>query len=173
MRDFYEPTQEHLTKLAQPWCCSFSGGKDSTSLVTWIEWLRRAGWITVERPQLVRSDTGVEEGNLVGVAEELTTLLEGCDWECAVVRPAVHERLYPQILGRGLPPIPPRRSPDALVYAVHKNRPNGPLARRAFGRVDSDGITSRRVHDARRQTAEVVLRCRWRVRHPRPRRRQV
>lgn len=107
MDNFYDPTLEHLEKLSGPWCCSFSGGKDSTSLVTWIEWLRRTGRIAVDRPQLVRSDTGVEEQNLVGVAEELATLLESHGWQCAVVRPEVHERLYPQILGRGLPPIHP------------------------------------------------------------------
>jgi DNA sulfur modification protein DndC len=56
---------------------------------------------------MVRSDTGVEEGNLVEVAEELTVLLTAHGWTCKTVRPEVHERLYPQILGRGLPPIHP------------------------------------------------------------------
>lgn len=59
-REFWLPSPEHLDRLGGPWCCSFSGGKDSTSLVTWIEWLRREGWISVDRPQLVQSDTGVE-----------------------------------------------------------------------------------------------------------------
>lgn len=107
MKSFYEPTQEHLTKLSVPWCCSFSGGKDSTALVTWIEWLRRAGWITVERPMLVRSDTGVEEPPLVAIAESMTSLLASFGWECGLVHPNVNERLYSQILGRGLPPIHP------------------------------------------------------------------
>jgi 3'-phosphoadenosine 5'-phosphosulfate sulfotransferase (PAPS reductase)/FAD synthetase len=35
------------------WICSYSGGKDSTSLVTWIEWLRRTEMIRVEHPRLV------------------------------------------------------------------------------------------------------------------------
>lgn len=105
--NFYDPTQEHLTRLSEPWCASYSGGKDSTSLVTWVEWLRRAGWLTVERPQLVRSDTGVEDPNLVAVAEEMTTLLERYGWECALVRPAIHERLYNRILGIGNTPIHP------------------------------------------------------------------
>jgi 3'-phosphoadenosine 5'-phosphosulfate sulfotransferase (PAPS reductase)/FAD synthetase len=75
--------------------------------VTWIEWLRRAGWITAPAPKLVRSDTGVEEQNLVGVAGELTAILERCGWECALVRPAIHERLYNRILGIGNSPIHP------------------------------------------------------------------
>lgn len=107
MNSFYHPTQEHLAKLSGPWCCSYSGGKDSTSLVTWIEWLRRSGWITVDRPQLVRSDTGVEDPVLVATAEKMTDVLARSGWECVTVRPEVHERLYPQILGRGLPPIHP------------------------------------------------------------------
>lgn len=107
MKAFYDPTAEHLDRLSGPWCCSFSGGKDSSSLVVWIEWLRRAGWITVERPHLVRSDTGVEEPGLTGIAEELTALLEACGWECGLVRPAIHERLYNRILGIGNTPIHP------------------------------------------------------------------
>ncbi len=107
MKLFHEPTAEHLERLSVPWSASFSGGKDSTALVTWLEWLRRAGWLTVENPRLVRSDTQVEEKQLVATAEELTTVLECSGWECAVVHPEVHERLYPQILGRGLPPIHP------------------------------------------------------------------
>jgi 3'-phosphoadenosine 5'-phosphosulfate sulfotransferase (PAPS reductase)/FAD synthetase len=102
VRAFYEPTAEHLDRLSGPWCASHSGGKDSTSLV---EWLRRAGWLSAPRPRLVRSDTGVEEGGLVGIAEELAAALERSGWECVVVRPEAHERLYPQILGRGLPPV--------------------------------------------------------------------
>ncbi len=69
MKSFYDPTPEQLTRLLESWCCSYSGGKDSSALVTWIEWLRRADWITVEKPRLVRSDTGVEEQHLVGLAE--------------------------------------------------------------------------------------------------------
>jgi 3'-phosphoadenosine 5'-phosphosulfate sulfotransferase (PAPS reductase)/FAD synthetase len=105
VRAFYEPTAEHLDRLSGPWCASHSGGKDSTSLVVWLEWLRRAGWLSAPRPRLVRSDTGVEEGGLVGIAEELAAALERSGWECVVVRPEAHERLYPQILGRGLPPV--------------------------------------------------------------------
>lgn len=107
MRVFYAPTAEHLSRLSGDWCCSYSGGKDSTALVTWVEWLRRSGWIDAPRPRLVRSDTGVEDGALVGVAAGLTGILERCGWECGLVRPEVNERLYTQILGRGVSPIHP------------------------------------------------------------------
>lgn len=107
MRAFYEPTPEHLTRLDAPWCCSFSGGKDSTSLVTWIEWLRRAGWITVPRLQLVQSDTTVEYEMLIAISHDLMALLRRSGWECAVVTPKIHEKLYNRILGIGNTPIHP------------------------------------------------------------------
>lgn len=107
MKLFHEPTIETLERLACDWCCSYSGGKDSTAMVTWIEYLRRCGWIDAPSPKLVRSDTGVEEQHLVGVAEEMTRLLESCGWTCTLVRPKIHERLYNRILGIGLLPIHP------------------------------------------------------------------
>jgi len=108
MRNFYDPKPNDLEKLSSgSWCAAYSGGKDSTSLVTWVEWLRRSGWITADNPMLVRSDTGVEDPALIALAEGMTRLLEDCGWHCYTVRPEVHERLYPQILGRGLPPVHP------------------------------------------------------------------
>jgi DNA sulfur modification protein DndC len=107
MQSFYQPTMEHLQRLDDPWCASFSGGKDSTSLVTWIEWLRRAGWLTVDRPQLVQSDTGVEDAGLQAVSAAMMDLLRGCGWECVVVRPETRQKLYPRILGIGNIPIHP------------------------------------------------------------------
>jgi hypothetical protein len=47
----YVPSKETVSVLNdREWICSYSGGKDSTSLVTFIEWLRRIG--------LVRCETG-------------------------------------------------------------------------------------------------------------------
>lgn len=107
MKAFYEPTAEHLAKLNDPWCASYSGGKDSTSLVTWIEWLRREGWITVERPQLVQSDTGVEEVGLMEISQEVSAALRKTGWECVMVEPKINEKLYNRILGIGNSPIHP------------------------------------------------------------------
>jgi DNA sulfur modification protein DndC len=106
-RNFYDPTPEHLAKLVGQWCCSYSGGKDSTSLVTWIEWMRRAGWITAERPQLVQSDTAVEYPDLDGISAAMRELLESCGWQCVVVEPRINEKLYNRILGIGNSPIHP------------------------------------------------------------------
>lgn len=107
MMFFFEPTNEHIHRLSGEWCCSYSGGKDSTSLVTWIEWLRRTGQITVESPKLVQSDTGVEDAALMSLSAKLTTDLKKTGWTCAVVKPAVHEKLYNRILGIGNTPVHP------------------------------------------------------------------
>lgn len=107
MKAFYEPNQEQLVRLEEPWICSYSGGKDSTSLVTWLEYLRRVGWINPSHPRLVLSDTGVEYPSLQLTTELMMKLLTAHGWECAVVRPAIKEKLYNQIFGRGVPPIHP------------------------------------------------------------------
>lgn len=104
---FYDPTPEHLSKLALPWIASYSGGKDSTSLVTWVEWLRRSGGVSVPEPKLVLSDTGVEDGDLASVARDMMAVLRASGWHCEVVRPEVHERLYNRILGIGNIPVHP------------------------------------------------------------------
>lgn len=102
---WYEPNQEQLTRLDVPFICAYSGGKDSTSLVTWIEYLRRAGWITCKTPRLVMSDTGVEFPFLAETCRRVITLLTSHGWQCDIVFPETSKKLYCQIFGRGLTPI--------------------------------------------------------------------
>jgi len=54
-RSFYDPTVEHMAKLSGSWTASYSGGKDSTALVTWVEWLRRTGMIQCDPPENERT----------------------------------------------------------------------------------------------------------------------
>lgn len=104
---FYDLKPDQREKLSGLWCASYSGGKDSTSLVTWIEWLRRSGKISVDRPQLVQSDTGVEYPILTDISAEMMTVLRRSGWECVIVHPKIQEKLYNRILGHGLTPIHP------------------------------------------------------------------
>lgn len=107
-RRFYEPSDEALALLnGKKWICSYSGGKDSTSLVTWIEWLRRTGQVDVDEPRLVMSDTAVEFPFLSRIAETLMARLRDCGWKTEIVRPELNQKLYNQIFGRGLTPIYP------------------------------------------------------------------
>lgn len=102
------PSKDVLKTLNERnWVCSFSGGKDSTALVTWIEWLRRIGMVRVATPRLVMSDTTVEFPFLRGIADRLMAALAKCGWECQVVTPPVNQRLYCRIFGIGVTPVHP------------------------------------------------------------------
>lgn len=91
----------------RPWVCSYSGGKDSTTLVTWIEMLRRIGLVTAPTPRLVLADTGIEYPFLGVIAADLMTLLRGRGWQCEVVKPPIQHRLYVRIFGIGTTPVHP------------------------------------------------------------------
>lgn len=108
-KPFWEPTEECVRVLnTRTWICSYSGGKDSTSLVTWIEWLRRTKRISVQTPRLVMSDTGVEFPFLQRTSEGVLAILNRqSGWKCEVVLPTVRNKLYCQIFGRGHSPIYP------------------------------------------------------------------
>lgn len=107
MKLFYEPTAEHLAKLDGPWNSAYSGGKDSTSMTGWIEYLRRTDWITAERPRLVMSNTTIEEPDLQSNIDRYLDLMDRSGWDCSVVTPEIHEKLYNRILGIGNQPIHP------------------------------------------------------------------
>lgn len=102
------PSKETLSVLNdRDWICCYSGGKDSTSLVTWIEWLRRSGMVKAATPRLVMSDTGVEYPFLRGIADRIMATLAMTGWQCEVVYPKIHERLYNRIFGIGNTPVHP------------------------------------------------------------------
>jgi DNA sulfur modification protein DndC len=104
----FAPSKETLAVLnGRQWICSFSGGKDSTTLVTWIEYLRRVGLVKCPIPRLVMSDTTVEFPFLRGIADRVMTALTACGWHCEVVTPRIHERLYNRIFGIGNTPVHP------------------------------------------------------------------
>ncbi len=104
----FMPTIDILAILnGRRWCCSYSGGKDSTTLVTWIEWLRRTGFVRIEQPALVLSDTRVEYPFLRGIADAVMEILTASGWRCEIVTPPVNQRLYCRIFGVGNTPIHP------------------------------------------------------------------
>lgn len=102
------PSKETLAVLnAGGWDASYSGGKDSTAAVKLIEALRRVEMVRIDKPSLSMSNTGVEWPFLEKTSTGLMEALQASGWTCVVVRPAVHQKLYNQIFGRGLPPIHP------------------------------------------------------------------
>jgi len=105
---FYLPDRHTLNVLNnKPWIASYSGGKDSTSLVTWIEWLRRTGLIKAPQPRLIQSDTEAEYPFLTEVVEMMISTLRSVGWDCTIVRPHQSKKLYNSIFGLGQTPINP------------------------------------------------------------------
>jgi len=103
------PQKDTLAILnSKEWIASYSGGKDSTSVVTWIEWLRRIGMVKATvKPRLVMSDTEVEYPFLQDISERMITALKGHGWHCEIVSPRIHEKLYNRIFGIGNVPVHP------------------------------------------------------------------
>ena len=102
------PSKDTLAVLTdREWIASYSGGKDSTTLVTWVEWLRRSGLAKCHAPRLVMSDTRVEYPFLRGIADRVMAVLVASGWQCEVVTPRINERLYNRIFGIGNTPVHP------------------------------------------------------------------
>lgn len=104
---FYASTHTLRVLNTIPWVASYSGGKDSTSLVTWIEWLRRTGQVRIDAPRLVQADTEAEYPFLVEVTEMMLSNLRSTGWVCTIVRPPIDRKLYNSIFGVGQTPINP------------------------------------------------------------------
>lgn len=133
MKLFYEPSQHTLEVLNnRPWVASYSGGKDSTTVVTYIEWLRRIGLVTAN-PKLVMSDTGVEYPFLRHIADKLMDRLTDCGWKCEVVKPLISEKLYNRIFGRGNVPVHPSNRKMRWCTNATKIQPMGRYSKEAVG----------------------------------------
>lgn len=110
----YLPTKQVLGILShREWVCCYSGGKDSTALVTWVEWLRRvrllgrdiSKLVGMSTPRLVMSDTTIEYPFLRDTSTSLLGVLATCGWQYKIVVPEVRHKMYNQIFGRGVTPI--------------------------------------------------------------------
>lgn len=86
-------------------CLGFSGGKDSTTMATVMEHLFTTGKVPTPKTRiLAQVDTTVElpplHANSLGIAAELKRR----GWTIITRRPKPRERLWVQMLGKGLPP---------------------------------------------------------------------
>lgn len=88
------------------WVIGYSGGKDSTTVVTLLAHLIEIGQI--QRPphiSVLYADTGMEVPPLQQAAlQTLAVLKERYGFDTHVVRPALDERFFVYMLGRGVPP---------------------------------------------------------------------
>jgi DNA sulfur modification protein DndC len=88
------------------WVLAFSGGKDSTVVVSLLAWLIEQGHI--EPPPagitVLMSDTRQEFLPLHLAALETLKVAQSCGFRARVVQPPFDHRMYVYMLGRGVPP---------------------------------------------------------------------
>lgn len=94
----YGPTHKH-------WAIAWSGGKDSTALVTLMVWLIESG--KVAKPEsltVLFADTRLELVPLMAAAHDIMDNLRELGVDVRVVMAPLDERFFVYMLGRGVPP---------------------------------------------------------------------
>jgi DNA sulfur modification protein DndC len=91
--------------LYRHWAIAYSGGKDSSAVVTLVAYLIESGQVPApESLTVLYADTGMELPPLQAVALQLLTVLEVRGIKTQIVKPALDERFYVYMFGRGVPP---------------------------------------------------------------------
>lgn len=87
------------------WAIAYSGGKDSSATVTFVAWAIRAGLVpSPESLTVLYADTRQELPPLQQTAIRLLGELRRDGFNAQVVLPALDDRFYVYMLGRGVPP---------------------------------------------------------------------
>lgn len=87
------------------WCMAYSGGKDSTTLVTLVVWLIDTGQIPRPKSMTVMyADTRLELTPLWAAAQDIIEDLKGYGFDVRIVVAPLEKRYFTYILGRGVPP---------------------------------------------------------------------
>lgn len=87
------------------WSIAYSGGKDSTATVTFVDWAIRTGQIAApESLTVLYADTRMELPPLQRGAMRLIGSLRAGGVDARVVLPKIYDRFYVYMLGRGVPP---------------------------------------------------------------------
>lgn len=91
--------------LYDHWAIAFSGGKDSSATATAVAYLIASGRIKAPKTLTVlMSDTRMELPPLFATAMKILAELRACGIRTQVVTPAMEDRLFVYVLGRGVPP---------------------------------------------------------------------
>ncbi len=94
----YAPLYKH-------WCIAWSGGKDSTTLLTLIIWLISTGKIPKpESLTIMYADTRMELTPLWLAAQSIIDELKEMGFEVRIAMAPLEKRFLPYIIGRGVPP---------------------------------------------------------------------
>lgn len=87
------------------WAIAYSGGKDSSAVVTLVAYFIATGQLPApESLTVLYADTGLEFPPLQAVALQLLKVLDERGIKTQIVKPALDERFYVYMLGRGVPP---------------------------------------------------------------------
>jgi len=87
------------------WCIAWSGGKDSTTLLTLVIYLIESG--KIEKPEtltVMYADTRMELTPLYFAAQMIIEDLKGIGIEVRIACAPMEKRFLPYIIGRGVPP---------------------------------------------------------------------
>ena len=108
MRESIEYTINSLTAYGanyDDWCIAWSGGKDSSTVVTLVVWLIESGKIPAPKSLTVMyADTRMELLPLSNSASRIMDELREKGITVEVVMADIEKRFLPYILGRGVPP---------------------------------------------------------------------
>lgn len=87
------------------WAVAYSGGKDSTATVAFVAWTIKSGLVPApESLTILYADTRMELPPLQQGAQNLLQVMRGEGHNAQVVLPAIEDRFYVYMLGRGVPP---------------------------------------------------------------------
>lgn len=87
------------------WCMAWSGGKDSTTLVTFVIWSIKSGKVKPPKKiYIMYADTRLELTPLFYAAQRIMEELAEHGYKVEVVMASLENRFLTYILGRGVPP---------------------------------------------------------------------
>jgi DNA sulfur modification protein DndC len=87
------------------WAIAFSGGKDSATVVSVVCWLIQSGRVKAPKSLTVlMSDTRMELPPLFSTAMKVMEEVRACGHNAELVWPALDDRFFVYMLGRGVPP---------------------------------------------------------------------
>jgi DNA sulfur modification protein DndC len=87
------------------WALAYSGGKDSSATLAFVAWAIKSGLVTApESLTVLYADTRMELPPLQRGAMRMLDALRADGFDAQVVLPALDERFYVYMLGRGVPP---------------------------------------------------------------------
>ncbi|MBA2397058.1 MAG: phosphoadenosine phosphosulfate reductase family protein [Ktedonobacteraceae bacterium] len=140
------------------WDIGYSGGKDSTALVTLLAHLLASGRLPRPKRIVVQyADTGMEVPPLQQSALHILHQLKQQGFETQVVRPALDDRFFVYMFGRGVPP--PNNGRMRWCTRILKAKPMSVALEAASGGLKSLVITGVRDGESIARDERIVAAC--------------